>query len=50
MMAALWALIPLRPVIQRELGDRLAVLLLNGTFHAGDTVHIGLADDQLSFR
>jgi ATP-dependent Clp protease ATP-binding subunit ClpB len=41
---------PLRRVIQRELGDRLAVLLLNGTFHAGDTVHVGLADDQLSFH
>ena len=41
---------PLRRVIQRELADRLAVLLLNGTFHAGDTVHIGLADDQLSFH
>src|SRR5215475_5082593 len=35
---------PLRRVIQRELADRLAVLLLNGTFHAGDTVHIGTAD------
>jgi ATP-dependent Clp protease ATP-binding subunit ClpB len=41
---------PLRRVLQRELGDRLAVLLLDGTFHAGDTVHIGLADDRLSFH
>jgi ATP-dependent Clp protease ATP-binding subunit ClpB len=41
---------PLRRVIQREIGDRLAVLLLDGTFHAGDTVHIGVADDQLSFH
>ena len=40
---------PLRRVLQRDLGDRLAVLLLDGTFHAGDTVHIGLADDQLTF-
>jgi ATP-dependent Clp protease ATP-binding subunit ClpB len=41
---------PLRRVIQRELGDRLAVLLLDGTFCAGDTVHIGVAGDQLSFH
>ena len=41
---------PLRRVIQRELSDRLAVLLLDGTFHEGDTVRIGVADDQLSFR
>jgi ATP-dependent Clp protease ATP-binding subunit ClpB len=41
---------PLRRVIQRELSDRLAVLLLDGTFNAGDTIHIGVADDQLSFR
>src|SRR5579871_2108680 len=39
----------LRRVIQRELSDRLAVLLLDGTFHEGDTVHIGVADDRLSF-
>jgi ATP-dependent Clp protease ATP-binding subunit ClpB len=41
---------PLRRVIQRELSDRLAVLLLDGTFNAGDTIRIGVADDQLSFR
>jgi ATP-dependent Clp protease ATP-binding subunit ClpB len=41
---------PLRRVIQRELSDRLAVLLLDGTFNAGDTIHIGVADDQLSFH
>ncbi|HYB45977.1 MAG TPA: ATP-dependent chaperone ClpB, partial [Streptosporangiaceae bacterium] len=40
---------PLRRVLQRDLGDRLAVLLLDGTFHAGDTVHVGLADDELTF-
>jgi ATP-dependent Clp protease ATP-binding subunit ClpB len=40
---------PLRRVIQRELGDRLAIFLLDGTFHAGDTVHVGVEDDQLSF-
>jgi ATP-dependent Clp protease ATP-binding subunit ClpB len=41
---------PLRRVLQRELADRLAVLLLEGTFQAGDTVHVGLTGDQLSFR
>ena len=41
---------PLRRVIQRELSDRLAVLLLEATFNAGDTIHIGVADDQLSFH
>jgi len=41
---------PLRRVLQRELSDRLAVLLLDGTFHAGDTVLIGVANDQLSFQ
>jgi ATP-dependent Clp protease ATP-binding subunit ClpB len=41
---------PLRRVIQRELSDRLAVLLLDGTFQEGDTVHIGVAEDQLNFR
>ncbi len=41
---------PLRRVLQRELSDRLAVLLLDGTFHAGDTVLIGVANDQLSFH
>ena len=41
---------PLRRVLQRELADRLAVLLLDGTVHAGDTVQIGLANDQLSFH
>ena len=41
---------PLRRVLQRELADRLAVLLLDGTVHAGDTVQIGLLNDQLSFH
>ena len=40
---------PLRRVLQRDLGDRLAVLLLDGTFHAGDTVHVGVARDRLTF-
>jgi ATP-dependent Clp protease ATP-binding subunit ClpB len=40
---------PLRRVLQRDLGDRLAVLLLDGTFHAGDTVRIAVAGDRLTF-
>jgi ATP-dependent Clp protease ATP-binding subunit ClpB len=40
---------PLRRIIQRELSDRLAVLLLDGTFHEEDTVHIAVAGDRLSF-
>jgi ATP-dependent Clp protease ATP-binding subunit ClpB len=40
---------PLRRVLQRDLGDRLAVLLLDGTFHPGDHVHISVAADQLAF-
>jgi ATP-dependent Clp protease ATP-binding subunit ClpB len=40
---------PLRRVLQRDLSDRLAVLLLDGTFHAGDHVDIGVANDQLTF-
>jgi ATP-dependent Clp protease ATP-binding subunit ClpB len=41
---------PLRRVLQRDLGDRLAVLLLDGTFHAGDTIHIAVAGDRLTFN
>jgi hypothetical protein len=36
-------------VLQREAGDRLAVLLLQGDFEAGDTVRVDVAGDQLSF-
>ena len=41
---------PLRRVLQRDLADRLAVLLLDGTFQAGDTVQTGLANGELSFH
>jgi ATP-dependent Clp protease ATP-binding subunit ClpB len=41
---------PLRRVLQREIGDRLALLLLEGSFGAGDTVCVDLEGDQLSFR
>ena len=41
---------PLRRVLQREIGDRLALLMLEGSFQAGDTVRVDLEGDQLSFR
>jgi ATP-dependent Clp protease ATP-binding subunit ClpB len=41
---------PLRRVLQRDVGDRLAVLLLQGDFEAGDTVLVDVAGDQLTFR
>jgi ATP-dependent Clp protease ATP-binding subunit ClpB len=41
---------PLRRVLQRDVGDRLAVLLLQGDFEAGDTVRVDVAGDQLTFR
>ena len=33
---------PLRRVIQRSVGDPLAVALLEGRFSEGDTVHVGV--------
>jgi ATP-dependent Clp protease ATP-binding subunit ClpB len=41
---------PLRRVLQRDLGDQLALLLLQGTFGTGDTVHVDVAGDKLTFR
>ena len=41
---------PLRRVLQREIGDRLALLMLEGRFQAGDTVRVDLDGGQLSFR
>jgi ATP-dependent Clp protease ATP-binding subunit ClpB len=31
---------PLRRVIQREIGDPLALAILEGYYHDGDTVHV----------
>ncbi|MBD3783848.1 MAG: ATP-dependent chaperone ClpB [Micrococcales bacterium] len=36
---------PLRRLVQREIGDRLATALLAGQVRDGDTVRVGLADD-----
>jgi ATP-dependent Clp protease ATP-binding subunit ClpB len=38
---------PLRRVIQKQLVDRLALALLQGEIHAGDSVQVGVADGQL---
>ncbi len=40
---------PLKRVIQREIGDRLALLLLEGTYGEGDKVTVDLTDGELSF-
>ncbi len=39
---------PLRRTIQREIGDRLAVALLEGRYGEGDTVHVGVDHDELT--
>ncbi len=36
---------PLKRVIQRELGDRLAVAILEGKVADGDTIHVGVGPD-----
>ncbi len=38
---------PLRRTIQREIGDRLAVALLEGTYADGDTVRVDAKDGEL---
>ena len=39
---------PLRRVIQREIGDPLAMALLEGRYRDGDTVKVDVVDDQLT--
>ena len=39
---------PLKRVIQKDLGDRLALALLEGTFADGDTVTVDAAGDELT--
>jgi ATP-dependent Clp protease ATP-binding subunit ClpB len=41
---------PLRRVIQKQLVDKLALALLAGEFHAGDTVAVDAHDGELSFE
>jgi ATP-dependent Clp protease ATP-binding subunit ClpB len=38
---------PLRRVIQRQVGDPLAVALLEGRYSEGDTVTVDMKDDEL---
>jgi ATP-dependent Clp protease ATP-binding subunit ClpB len=40
---------PLRRVIQKQLTDRLALALLAGELHAGDTVRVDVEDGHLAF-
>ena len=41
---------PLKRVIQRELGDRLAVSLLDGTFSEGSVVHVDVEAGDFVLR
>ena len=41
---------PLKRVIQREIGDRLALALLEGDFNDGDTVTVDADDGQVTLR
>ncbi|HYN35711.1 MAG TPA: ATP-dependent chaperone ClpB [Actinomycetota bacterium] len=40
---------PLKRLIQRSIENELALRLLDGTFHPGDTIGVSVADDQLTF-
>jgi ATP-dependent Clp protease ATP-binding subunit ClpB len=40
---------PLKRLMQKEIADRLALLLLEGRFSDGDTVRVTVADDRLEF-
>ena len=40
---------PLKRLIQREVVDKLAMELLEGNFHEGDTVRVGVEDGSLVF-
>ncbi|TML63255.1 MAG: type VI secretion system ATPase TssH, partial [Actinobacteria bacterium] len=41
---------PLKRVIQREIGDRLALALLEGRYAEGSTVKLDVADGELSLK
>ena len=40
---------PLKRAIQRELQDPLAVKILSGDFHEGETIHVERGKDKLEF-
>jgi len=39
----------LKRLIQKEIADRLALLLLEGKFNDGDTIRVTVAADHLEF-
>jgi ATP-dependent Clp protease ATP-binding subunit ClpB len=41
---------PLKRVIQRKIADPLALALLEGRYAEGDTVHVGVAGDELALK
>jgi ATP-dependent Clp protease ATP-binding subunit ClpB len=41
---------PLKRVIQRKIADPLALALLEGRYSEGDTVHVGVAGDELVLK
>jgi ATP-dependent Clp protease ATP-binding subunit ClpB len=41
---------PLKRVIQREIGDRLAIALLEGRYSEGDTIDVGVEDGEITLR
>ena len=41
---------PLKRAIQRELQDPLAVKILSGDFHEGDTIHVERGKERLEFK
>ena len=40
---------PLKRLIQRAIENELALKLLDGTFHSGDTIEVTVSDDELVF-
>jgi ATP-dependent Clp protease ATP-binding subunit ClpB len=40
---------PLKRVIQKQLVDRLATSMLEGTFREGDVIHVDAGDGELVF-
>jgi ATP-dependent Clp protease ATP-binding subunit ClpB len=40
---------PLRRAIQKQLTDRLALALLEGQYHTGDSIHVDATDGRLVF-
>jgi ATP-dependent Clp protease ATP-binding subunit ClpC len=41
---------PMRRVIQKEIEDQLSMEILKNRFEAGDTVVVGIRNEQISFK